>query len=95
MKLIAALSTATALLGAAVASPAQATQFHRDVHINGYSVPFIYEASTRQEADLILVQGPYGLEYLSVRCDPYYWESTGNNTRNFANDIARAWCFGS
>ena len=58
MKLIAALSTATALLGAAVASPAQATQFHRDVHINGYSVPFIYEASTRQEAEPDSCPGP-------------------------------------
>jgi len=93
MKPIAALSTATALLGAAIASPAQATQIHRGGHINGYYVPYIYEAPTRQEADLIHVEGPYGLEILSVRCDPWWWESTGPNTRDFADSIARSWCF--
>ena len=82
---------AGALLGLLTAStPAKAT----GQHINGYEVTYLYDSGTFHTWDNINVVGPYGTEYLTVRCAPYEWQSTGPNSREWVNEIARAWCFG-
>ena len=90
MKAITALSTATALLGVAIASPAQAQT--TGGHILGYQVE-VLDSGSYSGMDLISVYGPAGLERITVVCAPFDWTSHGPNTVNFVNSIARSWCF--
>lgn len=79
-------------IAGAVAAPAQA-EVIRNGHIQGYFTPYIYNSPTRANWDRINIEGPYGLEEIRVRCAPFDWESTGPNTANFVDSIARSWCF--
>lgn len=90
IKTIAALSTATALLGVAVASPAQADIVEGT--LNGYQAQ-INDSGSYASPDFISVYGPAGLERVTVTCAPFDWQSYGSNTVEFVDSIARAWCF--
>lgn len=90
IKTIAALSTATALLGVAVASPAQAGFVEGT--LNGYQAE-INDSGSYSSPDFITVYGPQGPERVTVTCAPFDWQSHGANTVDFVDSIARAWCF--
>jgi len=92
--MIKAIAAITSLASIAIASaPAQALQTHRGGHINGYHTPYIYEGDTRRDLDVIHIEGPRGREIISVTCAPFNWHAHGPNSSDFADSIARSWCF--
>lgn len=85
LKLISAAAiTGALLLGAA---PAEAR------HIAGYEIDYLYDSGSYNQQDVIRIFGPHGMEHIQVTCAPFDWKSSGPNTVNWVDSIARAWCF--
>ena len=82
---LASLAATTAFVGAA--APAMAG------HIGGYEVTYLYDSGAFHTWDNMNVVGPNGLEYITVRCAPFNWESSGPNSAEWVDSIARQWCF--
>lgn len=87
---LALISTLTSL---AVASQAEAYEIRHSGTINGYQVESVAESPTRGQPDMINIWGPNGLENIVVTCSPFDWKSSGPNTHNFVDSVARSWCF--
>ena len=82
-----------ALAASAVLIPAaEATPGIQEGTILGYQATII-ESGSFSKPDYIGIYGPHGLERLTVTCAPYDWSSTGPNSTEFVDSIAREWCF--
>ena len=86
------LATAAAVIGIAAVSAAQATPGIQRGTIAGYDATII-ESGSWDAPDFIGVYGPHGPERITVTCAPFSWDSYGANSSEFADSIARAWCF--
>ena len=73
-----------------VALPAEARTITGN--INGWSAEVVESGSLRAP-DFITINGPRGQEKITVTCSPFDWQSYGANSAEWANGIARAWCF--
>ena len=95
LKTIASIAAAGALATVA-AAPAQAT-IRTTGHIGGWDIVLIDEGDTIWDEDVILINGPYGRERITVTCTnrvpTMRWEGYGPNTAQWVNDIAYRWCF--
>ena len=61
-------------------------------NINGYAAEVV-ESGSMRAPDFITVNGPRGQEKITVTCSPFDWQSYGANSAEWANSIARSWCF--
>jgi hypothetical protein len=60
--------------------------------IAGYQATVV-DSGSYSQPDSITVYGPNGSETITVTCAPFAWRSYGANTKQFADMIAREWCF--
>lgn len=90
-----ALSTTIALLSALtpLSLPVAAQEIHTGGHVDGWEVMYIVEGATMSDVDTLAIDGPYGVEQIKVVCSPFDWKSTGPNTSQWVDRIARRWCF--
>ena len=75
----------------ALAGDAEAYEY-REGRVAGYQAE-IMDSGTYDGLDLIDVWGPNGKEEIFVTCAPFDWRSVGPNSVEFADRIARTWCF--
>jgi hypothetical protein len=81
-----------AVTAAVILTPDAKALEYREGTIAGYRVEVI-DSGSYTESDYIEVYGPNGKEQITVTCAPFYWESYGANTAQFAETIAKEWCF--
>ena len=77
---------------AAITAPLPAEARTITGNINGWSAEVV-ESGSMQAPDFITINGPRGQEKITVTCSPFDWQSYGANSAEWANGIARAWCF--
>ena len=82
----------TLVNAAAITVPVPVEAATRTGNINGYAAEVV-ESGSMQAPDFITVNGPRGQEKITVTCSPFDWQSYGANSAEWADGIARAWCF--
>ena len=96
MSLLKSVAAPLALVGTVCAvlasAPSAEAYEYRSGTILGYQAEVV-DSGTYTDPDLISIRGPHGTEEIILTCSPFEWFSSGRNSQQFVESVAREWCF--